>query len=59
MRNGEWDVWKAHTIRDEEVQLTDAKGLDDGPEYSYDGQWISLTATVQGGCISTGCDPTG
>lgn len=40
MRNGEWDVWKAHTIRDEEVQLTDAKGLDDGPEYSYDGQWI-------------------
>ncbi|HHT34180.1 MAG: transporter [Proteiniphilum sp.] len=40
MRNGEWDVWKAHTIRDEEVRLTDAAGLDDGPEYSYDGRWI-------------------
>jgi Tol biopolymer transport system component len=40
LRNGEWDVYKAHTITGEEIRLTDAKGLDDGPEYSYDGKWI-------------------
>lgn len=40
MRNGEWDVYKTHVITDEEIRLTDANGLDDGPEYSYDGQWI-------------------
>lgn len=40
MREGKWDVYKAHTITGEEVRLTDADGLDDGPEYSYDGEWI-------------------
>ena len=40
MRNGEWDIWKAHTILDQEKRLTDTPGLDDGPEYSYDGKWI-------------------
>ncbi|MDD4009298.1 MAG: transporter [Fermentimonas sp.] len=40
MRNGEWDVYKSHVITDEEIRLTDADGLDDGPEYSYDGEWI-------------------
>jgi len=40
MRNDEWDVYKADVFTDEEVRLTDAEGLDDGPEYSYDGQWI-------------------
>ena len=40
MRNGKWDVYKAHVITGEEIRLTDAEGLDDGPEYSYDGQWI-------------------
>ncbi len=40
MRNGEWDIYKSHVILDEEIRLTDANGLDDGPEYSYDGQWI-------------------
>ena len=40
MRNGEWDVYKTHTITDEEIRLTNAYGLDDGPEYSYDGEWI-------------------
>lgn len=40
MRNGEWDVYKTNFFTDEEVQLTEAEGLDDGPEYSYDGQWI-------------------
>jgi Tol biopolymer transport system component len=40
MRNGQWDIYKTHVIIDEEIRLTDADGLDDGPEYSYDGQWI-------------------
>ena len=39
-RNGEWDVYKANVISGEEIRLTDAPGLDDGPEYSYDGEWI-------------------
>lgn len=40
MRDGQWDVYKTHVITDEETRLTDADGLDDGPEYSYDGRWI-------------------
>lgn len=40
MRNGEWDVYKADTSTGEEIRLTNAPGLDDGPEYSYDGEWI-------------------
>ena len=40
MRNGQWDVYKTHVITDKEVRLTDTDGLDDGPEYSYDGRWI-------------------
>ena len=39
-RNGEWDVYKANVYTGEETRLTDAPGLDDGPEYSYDGKWI-------------------
>lgn len=40
MRNGEWDIYKADARTGEEVRLTNAPGLDDGPEYSYDGEWI-------------------
>lgn len=40
MRDGEWDIYKTDVIKDEEIRLTDAEGLDDGPEFSYDGQWI-------------------
>ncbi|MGV8963027.1 MAG: TolB family protein [Candidatus Saccharimonadaceae bacterium] len=39
-RNGEWDIYKAHVNTGEEVRLTDSQGLDDGPEYSYDGEYI-------------------
>jgi TolB protein len=48
MRNGEWDVYKSHMITDEEIRLTDAKGLDDGPEYSYDGKWIYFNSNRTG-----------
>ncbi len=40
MRNEEWDVYKADTNTGEEIRLTNAPGLDDGPEFSYDGEWI-------------------
>ncbi len=40
MRDGKWDIYKTDVIKDEEIRLTDAEGLDDGPEFSYDGQWI-------------------
>ncbi|MCS5490481.1 TolB family protein [Algoriphagus limi] len=39
-RNGAWDIWGIPTEGGKEVRLTSAEGLDDGPEYSYDGQWI-------------------
>lgn len=39
-RNGAWDVWAISTQGGTEIRLTDSEGLDDGPEYSYDGQWI-------------------
>jgi len=57
MRNGEWDIYKTHVITDDEIRLTDASGLDDGPEYSYDGQWIYSTAIGPDGCMFTGCAP--
>ncbi|WP_144607351.1 TolB family protein [Algoriphagus algorifonticola] len=39
-RDGAWDVWAISTQGGPEIRLTDSEGLDDGPEYSYDGQWI-------------------
>lgn len=39
-RNGEWDIYRIPTTGGTEEKITDAKGLDDGPEYSYDGKWI-------------------
>lgn len=48
LRNGEWDVYKTHVVTDEEIRLTDANGLDDGPEYSYDGQWIYFNSHRSG-----------
>ena len=40
LRNGEWDIYKNNIFDDNEIRLTDAPGLDDGPEFSYDGEWI-------------------
>jgi TolB protein len=40
MRNNNYDVYKINIDGGEETRLTDAEGLDDGPEYSYDGKWI-------------------
>lgn len=40
LRNGEWDIYKMDVDDKKEIRLTSSKGLDDGPEYSYDGNWI-------------------
>jgi Tol biopolymer transport system component len=39
-RNEQWDIYKIGINEGEEKQLTNATGLDDGAEYSYDGKWI-------------------
>ena len=39
-RGEEWDIYAIPTTGGDEIRLTNAPGLDDGPEYSYDGQWI-------------------
>jgi Tol biopolymer transport system component len=37
-RGEEWDIYVIPTVGGEEIRLTNSPGLDDGPEYSYDGQ---------------------
>lgn len=39
-RNGEWDIYAISAQGGQEIRITTAAGLDDGPEYSYDGHWI-------------------
>jgi TolB protein len=39
-RNGNYDVYKISASGGEEIRLTTAEGLDDGPEYSPDGKYI-------------------
>ncbi|MCY1722182.1 DUF5050 domain-containing protein [Prolixibacteraceae bacterium Z1-6] len=47
-RNGNYDVYKIPTSGGEEIRLTDAEGLDDGPEYSPDGKYIYFNSTRTG-----------
>lgn len=48
-RNGEFDIYKtASDGSGEEIQLTESKGLDDGPEYSPDGKYIYFNSTRTG-----------
>jgi TolB protein len=47
-RGGEFDIYKIAVEGGEEVRLTDAKGLDDGPEYSPDGRFIYFNSTRSG-----------
>ena len=39
-RNGEFDIYSIAVTGGDEKRLTTASGLDDGPEYSPDGQFI-------------------
>ena len=47
-RNGEFDIYKISAEGGEEIRLTTAKGLDDGPEYSPDGKYIYFNSTRGG-----------
>lgn len=47
-RNGEYDVYRIPSKGGREVRLTDAKGLDDGPEYSPDGKYIYFNSVRSG-----------
>jgi TolB protein len=47
-RQGEFDIYRIPVTGGEEVRLTNATGLDDGPEYSPDGNWIYFNSARTG-----------
>jgi TolB protein len=47
-RNDAWDIYAIPSSGGAEVRLTDTEGLDDGPEYSYDGTWIYFNSNRTG-----------
>ena len=47
-RNGAYDVYTIPVEGGQEKKLTSAKGLDDGPEYSYDGKYIYFNSVRTG-----------
>ncbi len=47
-RDGEFDVYKIRAAGGKEIRLTDARGLDDGPEYTPDGQYIYFNSVRSG-----------
>jgi TolB protein len=47
-RNGELDIYRISVDGGDETRLTDAKGVDDGPEYTPDGRWIYFNSTRTG-----------
>ena len=47
-RDGEFDIYKVSSEGGEEIRLTTAKGLDDGPEYSPDGRYIYFNSNRGG-----------
>lgn len=47
-RNGDYDVYQIPAKGGQEKQLTNAPGLDDGPEYSPDGKSIYFNSTRTG-----------
>ncbi|MEO5997801.1 MAG: biopolymer transporter TolR [Chitinophagaceae bacterium] len=47
-RNDEYDVYSVPANGGPEVRLTDAKGLDDGPEYTPDGKYIYFNSVRTG-----------
>jgi len=65
---GGWCTWaSATTVRrlqdraagGDEIRLTTAPGLDDGPEFTPDGAYIYFNSARSGRCDSGGCDLTG
>lgn len=47
-RNNEFDIYKVPAQGGEEIRLTDAKGLDDGSEYTPDGKYIYFNSNRSG-----------
>jgi TolB protein len=47
-RGGEFDVYRIPAGGGEETRLTDARGLDDGPEYTPDGRYIYFNSNRTG-----------
>ena len=47
-RNNKYDIYKIPADGGEEIRLTDAPGLNDGPEFSPDGQFIYFNSTRTG-----------
>ena len=47
-RNNEFDIYTIPVEGGKEQRLTDAPGLDDGPDYSPDGQWIYFNSERTG-----------
>ena len=47
-RDGNYDVYKMSVDGGEEIRLTSAEGLDDGPEYSPDGKYIYFNSYRSG-----------
>jgi TolB protein len=47
-RDGEFDIYKISTAGGEETNLTQSKGLDDGPEFTPDGKFIYFNSTRSG-----------
>jgi Tol biopolymer transport system component len=47
-RNGEFDIYKISSGGGPETNLTNMKGLDDGPEYTPDGKYIYFNSTRSG-----------
>lgn len=47
-RDDAWDIYSIPTAGGTEKRITTAEGLDDGPEYSYDGKWIYFNSNRTG-----------
>lgn len=47
-RDGKYDVYKVPAKGGPEIKLTDAEGLDDGPEYTPDGKYIYFNSNRTG-----------
>jgi len=58
-RNGDFDIYKISKDGGREIRLTDAKGLDDGSEYSSDGKYIYFCSTRTGTMQVWRMDPDG
>jgi Tol biopolymer transport system component len=48
LRNGAYDIYRISIDGQDEIRLTEAPGLDDGPEYSPDGKYIYFNSFQSG-----------